>query len=160
MSPDISLTILGGGQSIGKSCFLLSIHGVHVLLDCGAYVGKDTKKGLPDFSKLPKNVSVNDISAVLISHFHMDHSGGLVYLVEQLKYKGPILASGPTRAILPLIFKNNSTLLSNQIQSHASITLETFANLVKKIRDVSVRQTIHISKHMSANDDSIFHITL
>ena len=51
----IQLTILGAGQSIGKSCFLLSVHQQHILLDCGSYVGKDTKKALPDFSKLPKN---------------------------------------------------------------------------------------------------------
>ena len=106
-SNSIRLTVLGGGQSIGKSCFLLSINNQHVLLDCGSYVGKDTKKALPDFSKLPKNVKVNDISAVLISHFHMDHVGGLLYLTEQLNYKGPIFSSGPTRAILPLILVNN-----------------------------------------------------
>lgn len=147
MSNHISLTILGAGQSIGKSCFLLSVNGIHVLLDCGSYVGKDTKKGLPDFSKLPKNVSVKDISAVLISHFHMDHSGGLVHLVEQLKYKGPIYASGPTKAMLLLVFKNNQALIASQMQSQSTITLGMFASLVKKIQDVSVRQTIHISRN-------------
>lgn len=103
----IRLTVLGGGQSIGKSCFLLSVQNQHVLLDCGSYVGKDTKKALPDFSRLPKNVRIDDISVVLISHFHMDHVGGLLYLTEQLKYRGPIFASGPTRAVLPLILVNN-----------------------------------------------------
>ena len=106
----IQLTILGAGQSIGKSCFLLSVHQQHILLDCGSYVGKDTKKALPDFSKLPRNVHVDDIAVVLISHFHMDHIGGLLYLTDQLKYKGPILASGPTRAVLPLILVNNRYL--------------------------------------------------
>ena len=48
----IHLTVLGGGQSIGKSCFLLSVGDQHVLLDCGSFVGKDTRKALPDFAKL------------------------------------------------------------------------------------------------------------
>ena len=103
----IQLTVLGGGQSIGKSCFLLSVHNQHILLDCGSYVGKDTKKALPDFSKLPKNVRIDNISAVLISHFHMDHVGGLLYLTEQHHFKGEIIASGPTKTILPLILVNN-----------------------------------------------------
>ena len=103
----IQLTVLGGGQSIGKSCFLLSVHNQHILLDCGSYVGKDTKKALPDFSKLPQNVRIDNISAVLISHFHMDHVGGLLYLTEQLNYKGDILASGPTKTVLPLVLVNN-----------------------------------------------------
>ena len=103
----ICLTALGGGQSIGKSCFLLSVNNQHVLLDCGSFVGKDTKKALPDFSKLPSGVTVNDIAAVLISHFHMDHVGGLLYLTEQLKYKGKIFASNPTRAVIPLLLHNN-----------------------------------------------------
>ena len=119
MSEGIQVTVLGAGQSIGKSCFLLSVNGLHVLLDCGSYVGKDTKKGLPEFAKLPRGVTVNDISAVLISHFHMDHIGGLVYL------------------------RNNRSLLSNQMQT--AVTMELFANLVKRIREVSVRETVHIS---------------
>ena len=107
MDAPISLTTLGGGQSIGKSCFLLSVGDQHVLLDCGSFVGKDTKKALPDFTKLPKSVTINNITAVLISHFHMDHVGGLLYLTEQLKYKGDIYASNPTRAVLPLLLRNN-----------------------------------------------------
>ena len=138
MSEGIRLTVLGAGQSIGKSCFLLSVNGIHILLDCGCYVGKDTKKGLPDFTKLPKGVTVKDITVVLISHFHMDHT-------EQLKYKGDILASGPTRAILPLLLKNNRSLISSQMQMQTTVTMELFANLVKRIKEVAVRQTVQIS---------------
>lgn len=145
MKEGINLTVLGAGQSIGKSCFLLSVSGIHVLLDCGCYVGKDTKKGLPDFTKLPKGVTVKDISVVLISHFHMDHIGGLVYLTEQLKYQGDILASGPTRAVLPLLLKNNRSLISSQMQMQTTVTMELFANLVKRIKEVAVRQTVQIS---------------
>lgn len=54
MSEGIRLTVLGAGQSIGKSCFLLSVNGIHILLDCGCYVGKDTKKGLPGLHQTPK----------------------------------------------------------------------------------------------------------
>ena len=151
----IHLTVLGGGQSIGKSCFLLSVGDQHVLLDCGSFVGKDTRKALPDFAKLPKGVQINDICAVLISHFHMDHIGGLLYLTEQLKYKGPIIMSTPTRTVMPLILNNNRygrgfeltirVLLANQVQSQNAITAETFANITKRIRDVAVRETIQIS---------------
>ena len=153
----IHLTVLGGGQSIGKSCFLVSVGDQHVLLDCGSFVGKDTKKALPDFSKLPTDVKVNDIAAVLISHFHMDHVGGLFYLTEQMKYKGRILMSTPTRAILPLILNNNRwalpvivmrrVLLANQLQTPNAITAEMCANLTKRIQDVSLRETIQISRN-------------
>ena len=155
----ISLTVLGGGQSIGKSCFLLSVGDQHVLLDCGSFVGKDTKKALPDFSKLPKSITVNDITAVLISHFHMDHIGGLLYLTEQLKYKGDIYASSPTRAVLPLLLRNNrcifpvfplirSVLLTNQAQLQSTITVETFAKLTKHIREVTVNESIQLNPHL------------
>lgn len=153
----IHLTVLGGGQSIGKSCFLVSVGDQHVLLDCGSFVGKDTKKALPDFSKLPTGVKVNNIAAVLISHFHMDHVGGLFYLTEQMKYKGRILMSTPTRAILPLILNNNRwalpvivmrrVLLANQLQTPNTITAEMCANLTKRIQDVSLRETIQISRN-------------
>ena len=145
MSEEFDLTVFGAGQSIGKSCFLLSVHGIYILLDCGCYVGRDNKKALPDLSKLPHDITVNDISAVLISHFHMDHVGGLVYLTEELGYKGDIYVSGPTRAILPIVFKNTRTLISTQMQLQTPAPVELFADLVKRLKDVSVNEAIHIS---------------
>ena len=68
-----------------------------------------------------------------------------MYLTEQLKYQGDILAPGPTRAVLPLLLKNNRSLISSQMQMQTTVTMELFANLVKRIKEVAVRQTVQIS---------------
>lgn len=39
MAPHISVTPLGAGQDVGRSCLLVSIGGKHIMLDCGMHMG-------------------------------------------------------------------------------------------------------------------------
>lgn len=72
----------------GPACFLLSIEGRNLLLDLGR--GPDGAR-LPDLSGLPP------IDAVLFSHGHVDHTGGL----DQWQTLGapPLYAPRPTIAL-------------------------------------------------------------
>lgn len=46
------------------------------------------------------------IDCVLITHFHLDHCGALPYFSEGVGYHGPIIATPPTKAILPLMLED------------------------------------------------------
>ena len=43
---------------------------------------------------------------MLITHFHLDHCGALPYFSEGVGYHGPIIATPPTKAILPLMLED------------------------------------------------------
>ena len=58
-------------------------------------------KKYPDFKLIKKKVDL-----VLISHFHLDHCGALPYFTEAIGYDGPIVATTPTKAILPLMLED------------------------------------------------------
>ena len=70
---------LGGGQTIGASCYFLKLGNANILLDCG--VG--FKQGVPfapNFHALlstPYLQSLTQISQIFISHAHLDHFGWL-----------------------------------------------------------------------------------
>ena len=70
---------LGGGQSIGASCYYLKLGNSNILLDCG--VGfQDGVPFAPNFHALlstPYVQSLAQISHVFISHAHLDHAGRL-----------------------------------------------------------------------------------
>ena len=48
----------------------------------------------------------NVIDCVLITHFHLDHCGALPYFTEAVGYSGPIIATPPTKAIIPLMLED------------------------------------------------------
>jgi integrator complex subunit 11 len=54
-----------------------------------------------------KEIDFTDvIDLVLISHFHLDHCGALPYFTEAIGYSGPIVATPPTKAIIPLMLED------------------------------------------------------
>ena len=46
------------------------------------------------------------IDLVIVSHFHLDHCGALPYFTEAVGYNGPIVATPPTKAIIPLMLED------------------------------------------------------
>ena len=70
-----------------------------MLLDCGVHMVSEQR--FPDFNSLKVGDWNEYIDCLIISHFHLDHSGALPYFTEHIGYSGPIIMTAPTRAILP-----------------------------------------------------------
>eukprot|EP00111_Clytia_hemisphaerica_P015674 TCONS_00046271-protein len=91
----LRITPLGAGQEVGRSCIFLEFKGKKILLDLGihpAYTGLDS---LPFIDEIdPKEVDL-----LLISHFHLDHCGGLPWFLEKTHFKGRVFMTHPTKAI-------------------------------------------------------------
>ena len=88
----MTLTVLGGGQSIGASSHLLEFGRHAILLDCGKGKRTGTLFG-PDFTPLfLRGRQPQEIENVFISHAHFDHIG---FLPELKKVCGsvPVYAS-------------------------------------------------------------------
>jgi len=65
----LEVTFLGGAKEVGKSAILVKGKKNQVLLDYGANTGKE-----PSF---PMHVKPKEVHSVLLSHAHLDHSGGV-----------------------------------------------------------------------------------
>ncbi|HUX98925.1 MAG TPA: MBL fold metallo-hydrolase [Candidatus Deferrimicrobium sp.] len=68
----VEITFLGGCLQIGGSAITIETPSVNVLMDYGIYM-----KSTPSF---PEEVRPKDIDAILLTHAHLDHSGGLPLL--------------------------------------------------------------------------------
>ena len=90
-----AVTFWGAARTVTGSMHLLSAGGNTVLLDCGLYQGKraDSAARNRDFPFRAK-----DISAVILSHAHVDHCGNLPNLVRR-GFVGPIYCTPATRAL-------------------------------------------------------------
>jgi len=95
------VTLLGGGNQIGRSCIYLQTPESRVLFDCGI----DPSVPMGDLNEFPyleaPEFKLEDVDAVILSHAHLDHCGLLPYLYK-IGYKGPIYCTPPTRDIMAL----------------------------------------------------------
>jgi len=88
----MKLTFWGAAQVVTGSMHQLMVGDDCYLLDCGEYQGRrreaeDRNRNFPFPCK--------DVSAVMLSHAHIDHSGNLPLLVKN-GFRGPIYASPAT----------------------------------------------------------------
>ena len=98
---DIRLTVLGGAQEVGRSCFLLKTRESSVLLDCGIHPGSNRPfESFPRFDS--PEFQMDSLDAVVISHAHLDHCG-LVPFLFKYGYDGPVYCSAPTSNLMTML---------------------------------------------------------
>lgn len=85
-----------GGGNIGASSYLVSYEGINILLDAGALI-KDKNLYYNSIEDLP--ISLKDVDLVIVTHAHLDHSGGILELLKEGS-NCPIIVSKPTYEIL------------------------------------------------------------
>jgi metallo-beta-lactamase family protein len=88
----MKLTFWGAAKTVTGSMHRLTVENKCYLLDCGQYQGR--RKEAEERNKTFP-FPCNDVSAVMLSHAHIDHSGNLPLLVKN-GFHGPIYASAGT----------------------------------------------------------------
>jgi Cft2 family RNA processing exonuclease/dsRNA-specific ribonuclease len=102
----IDVSFLGGASSIGASCTLLRVAGVTLVVDCGVrYSGSSP---LPDLSALADA----RVDAILVTHAHMDHTGGLPVLAEACP-GAPVFATPPTMDLVGILLRDSLRLMNS-----------------------------------------------
>lgn len=107
MFSEMTITPLGGGQEVGRSCILLQYQGRNIMLDCGCHPGRKGYDSLPFFDSLD---NPGDIDVVLVTHFHIDHCAALPYFTEKTNFNGRIFMTHATKAVMKLLLSDNIRL--------------------------------------------------
>lgn len=98
----MKITFFGAAGGVTGSCSLLEADGKRFLIDCGMFQGDDDlekKNGEP----LPFDPST--LTAVFVTHAHLDHVGRLPLLVKG-GFKGHFYATPPTVELADLIMND------------------------------------------------------
>ena len=97
------LQFQGAARTVTGSMHVLTVGGRKVLLDCGMYHGRRDEAHERN-SRFPFDPS--GISAVVLSHAHIDHSGNLPTLVHQ-GFRGPIYCTGATKSLCEVMLRDS-----------------------------------------------------
>jgi len=97
----LRVVALGGLGEIGRNMTVLEHAGRLLIIDCGVLFPEDHQPGvdlvLPDFSIIADRI--DDIEAVVLTHGHEDHIGGVPYLLRE-RPGLPLVGSTLTLALL------------------------------------------------------------
>ncbi len=97
----LRVTPLGGLGEIGRNMTVLEHRGKLLVIDCGVLFPEEHQPGidliLPDFTSLRDRL--DDIVAVVLTHGHEDHIGGVPYLLRE-RGDIPLVGSKLTLALL------------------------------------------------------------
>ena len=104
------LLVLGAAQTVTGSKYWLSVGPKHYLIDCGLFQGPRELEQL-NWDRLP--IDPAQLSGVVLTHAHIDHSGYLPRLVKS-GFAGPVYASEATCALLKLFLPDSGYLQEEQ----------------------------------------------
>ncbi|KVI11034.1 cleavage and polyadenylation specificity factor subunit 3-I [Cynara cardunculus var. scolymus] len=101
-SDQLTITPLGAGSEVGRSCVFMTFKGKTVMFDCGIHPAFSGMAALPYFDEIDPST----IDVLLITHFHLDHAASLPYFLEKTTFKGRVFMTHATKAIYKLLLSD------------------------------------------------------
>ncbi|MDH8701739.1 metallo-beta-lactamase family protein [Dysgonomonadaceae bacterium PH5-43] len=138
----MKISFHGAARTVTGSKHLISLsNGKKVLLDCGMYQGMG-----PQTPALNKDFGFNaqDVTCVLLSHAHVDHSGLLPRLVKD-GFTGKIYATQPTIDVAKVLLKDSAYIQKQDIYFLNKRRLEQGKELLEPLyTEEDVEKTIEL----------------
>jgi len=102
----LKLRFLGGAGTVTGSKYLLANEGSRILIDCGLFQGYKVLR-LRNWANLP--VAPASLSAAVLTHAHLDHTGYLPLLVKN-GFAGPAFCTKATAALARILLPDSGHL--------------------------------------------------
>src|SRR3989338_2234642 len=127
----LKIHAIGGYNEVGKNMTALEIDDDVIIFDSGlflpAIVGVSerekipTEKGMRNLGALPDDLYLENhnlrekVRAILVSHAHLDHVGGIPY--NSYRYNADVVGTPFTMSVLKVLMEDNNHKIKNRIVS-------------------------------------------
>lgn len=108
----MDICFLGATGTVTGSKYLVTSGDTRILVDCGLFQGLKELR-LRNWDRLP--IDLSTLSAVILTHAHIDHCGYLPLLVKQ-GYRGRVYCSGATRELCAIVLPDSGRLQEEQAE--------------------------------------------
>lgn len=124
----VKVSFLGGASAIGASCAVVETAQTRLVIDCG--VRFETGNALPDLAPL----SGRGLDAIVLTHAHSDHSGGLPVLCDAHPAT-PVYTTPPTGDLAAILFQDALKLMHSP-ERDAEIPLYTQTQVTRLLDNI------------------------
>ena len=123
------IVALGGLGEIGRNMAVFEYQGRLLVVDCGVLFPEDNQPGidviLPDFDYIKDRL--DDIEAIVLTHGHEDHIGGVPYLLR-LRADIPVVGSRLTLAFIEAKLKEHRIVpVLRQVRENDTVSFGDFS---------------------------------
>ena len=152
----MKITFIGAAHEVTGSCTLIEAGDEKILVDYGSEQGKDLYENVP----LP--VAPAGLTAVCLTHAHIDHAGELPYLVAS-GYRGKIYATEATKRLCEIMLKDSAHIQESEIEwknrkaqrageeeEKPRYTMDDVEQTLKQMVPLSYGQTVKITENVTA----------
>ena len=105
----MKITFIGATHEVTGSCTLLENDGKYYLVDKGMEQGVDL------FENVPLPVAPEEVSAVFVTHAHIDHTGMLPKLYRD-GYRGPVYATSATCSLCRIMLLDSAHIQESEAE--------------------------------------------
>jgi metallo-beta-lactamase family protein len=147
--PNPTLTIHGAAQTVTGSCFEIAAGRRRMLIDCGLFQGS---RSLEALNREPFKFNPRQLTSVLLTHAHLDHSGLLPRVVAE-GFSGTIWCTEPTLDLLSVMLpdaakieeqeterRNRRADRAGELPIEPLYSIRHVDNLLGLVRTVSLEQ--------------------
>ena len=125
----MKLKFLGAAKTVTGSNFFLTGVNTGLMVDFGMFQGKPEEVGL---NTIKPDIDFGALSAVLLTHAHLDHCGRLP-LLAQYGFKGPIFMTEATKALAELVLYDAAKIAKEAEAKSVLYTDEDVAVILKQV---------------------------
>ncbi|HCQ31367.1 TPA: hypothetical protein DIU27_03230 [Candidatus Collierbacteria bacterium] len=125
----MKLKFLGAAKTVTGSNFFLTGVNTGLMVDFGMFQGKPEEVGL---NTIKPDIDFGALSAVLLTHAHLDHCGRLP-LLAQYGFKGPIFMTEATKALAELVLYDAAKIAKEAEAKSVLYTDEDVEVILKQV---------------------------
>ncbi len=140
----MQITFHGAAREVTGSCNLLETGNFKILVDCGMFQGSDFNEG-KNSDPLPFDPA--NLSAVIVTHAHLDHTGRLPLLIKG-GYAGHFYATPATIELTQLILEDALSIMEyNHRKFGSPILFDTtdIAGVMQSFKPVEYYEEFDVS---------------